>query len=240
MFKIKRKVEGTPPGTIAYLVSDLARYDEFYQSLIATEKPEGTIIYSAHGADIVAKLNDTISRMTGEWLWLLGDDHVWYPDLLTHLLSRNVDVVVPICARRKPPFSPTIFKNDPRDNGSWGVMNWNEISQYSGLLKVDGRIGTAGMLIRKRVLDKIGFPWFEIGKECSHLLQEDMYFCKKIIDAGFDIHCDLDKSIGHIFRGVVYPITDKNQWGVSLNLGKDSNITILQPNKELDESLSKE
>lgn len=229
MFKIKRKENRkVTSGSIAYLVSDLARYDEFYESLRHTVTPDGTITYKAMGVDIVSKLNEAIKVMKGDWIWFLGDDHVWHHELLMKLLDRDVDVVVPLCSRRKPPFSPTIFKNDKRSDGQWGVMNWNEIPQTSGLLKVEGRIGTAGMLIRKKVLDKIGFPWFEIGQECSHLLQEDMYFCKKIQEAGFDIYCDLDHPIGHIFRGVVWPISNGVTWGNMLELGPNAKITVMQ------------
>ena len=230
MFRIKNKVKEKtyPAGTVAYLYSDLGRYDEFYDSLMNTIYPSETYRDKGSGADIVASLNDIIGRMKGEWLWLLGDDHVWAPELLLKLLDRNVDVIVPLCARRKPPFSPTIFKNELGDaEGSHKVLNWGELTQTSGLLKVDGRIGTAGMLIRKKVLDKIGYPWFEIGKECSFLLQEDMYFCKKIQEARFDIYCDLDNTIGHIFRGVVWPVTDKSKWGIQFNFGRGSALNIM-------------
>ena len=236
MFKIKRKSSEHSPGLIAYLIHDLARFDDFYQSLMSTLVPEGSLTHRAKGADIVAKLNDSIEMMYKHnlnWIWFLGDDHTWDQSLLVKLLERNLDVVVPLCARRAPPFSPTLFKNeqDAQVPGAWKVLNWTELPTSNDLLKVEGRVGTAGMLIRKRVLDKVGFPWFEIGKECSFLLQEDMYWCRKVQEAGFDIYCDLKNTIDHICVGKVRPAFVNGKWGLQWDFGQGVAITLFPEEK---------
>ena len=69
MFKIRKTAKRHTPGTIVYLIHDLARYDEFYECLYRTLAPEGTPRPTcAKGADIISKINNSIRIMTGDWI----------------------------------------------------------------------------------------------------------------------------------------------------------------------------
>ena len=160
--------------------------------------------------------------MVGEWIWIMGDDHILSPDTLIRLLDHNVDVVVPICVRRRPPFIPVIFKEAHADTpkGQFPPWNWHELPDH-GLMEIHAA-GTAGMLIRKRVLEAFDDPWFEVGKAGADQLNEDTHFCGKLQRAGFKIHADLDTYIGHITPTCLWPArTATGEWTVSLDLGSN-------------------
>ena len=55
-------------------------------------------------------------------------------------------------------------------------------------LKVDS-VGSAAMLVQKRVIDKMPFPWFRFLYRQSGeiLLTEDHYFCWKAQECGFEV-----------------------------------------------------
>lgn len=69
----------------------------------------------------------------------------------------------------------------------------------NGLFKCKG-LGTGFMLIRLSVFDKLEQPWFAFDKdeEGRLLYTDDEYFCKKAIEAGFDVWCDPSVKVGHV------------------------------------------
>src|SRR5690606_2064204 len=97
------------PGTVVIPAASLARYNEFWMSVESLQVPHGTKLVAARGADIPHQLNEGIRRMTGEWVWILGDDHVFVPDLLLKLLDRGKDVILPLTPRREHPFYPCML-----------------------------------------------------------------------------------------------------------------------------------
>ena len=97
--------------------------------------------------------------MRGDWLWIMGDDHLFDPDILNRLLARELDVVVPLVAKRMPPFEPVIFSRLVDAEGHVYKKYRYEQLPTSGLLEVPVA-GTAGMLVRRPVLNAVGDPWF--------------------------------------------------------------------------------
>lgn len=191
-----------PPGTIVVISGDLSRYSSFAMSFCAVEKPMGSSSSWITSADIVDNLNTSVQHMTGEWIWILGDDHVFAPETLMRLLAHNLPAVFPVCCHRKPPFAPIIFREQTAD-GQYQYWPPAELPE-TGLLQVAGGSG-AGFLVRKYVLDAIGDPWFQAGGITGRRLEEDTYFQQRIRQTGFPIHCDLDTWIGHIGPGAIWP-----------------------------------
>lgn len=54
------------------------------------------------------------------------------------------------------------------------------------------------MLIDMRVFDKIKFPYFSPDYDSQDIVTEDVYFCRKVKEAGIDIWCDGSLELGHI------------------------------------------
>ncbi len=212
-----------PPGSILVASSDLQRYPGFTISLLHLQRPEGTDVIWNAGLNPAANFNGCIRRMpaTSEWAWIMGDDHILPPDCLIKLLDRDVDVVVPLCVRRQPPFIPVLFKEQREDSplGQFPPLSWGEIPS-SGLHEVFA-VGSAGMLIRRRVLEAIQDPWFEVGQMATDRGDEDTHFCLKVRQAGFKIHFDTSVVIGHMTPICLWPAQNPDgSWTVSLDLGK--------------------
>jgi hypothetical protein len=197
-------------GTIGVLSSDLARYADFSVALMHQHTPPETKLIWTKGADVVGNMNRMVAGMEGDWLWILGDDHVFAPGLLLGLLGRNVDVVVPLCLKRTPPYDPVVYSHQ-NDLGEY--VAYTGLPEH-GLVRVHAA-GSAGMLVRRRVLDAIDDPVFE-----SHGgLNEDFTFCAKIRDAGFQILCDADAWLGHIGLVSIWPNWQDGEWQIQLDLG---------------------
>lgn len=227
----KPKAKGVPstyknktvalPGTIGVQSGDLARYSDFAVSLCHVACPQGTRIRWVKSIDIVGSANQIVESTVGDWLWLMGDDHVFEPDILTRLLSHNVDVVVPLCLQRHPPFAPVVYKGQAMVEGSIKHAVYDNLPE-TGLVEVHAA-GNAGMLIKKYVLDAIEPPWFGTDGEG---LNEDLYFCRRVREAGFKIHCDVETFLGHMNVYCIWPKLNEHGWGVGLQLDQKNVVTI--------------
>lgn len=200
-----------PPGVVGVATHFLGRYREFDQALNATLAPVGSSVEWASGVNVARHFNEMVRltlQSSAEWLWILGDDHVWDPRLLERLLDRQVDVVVPICLTRATPIRPVIHDRACRPLG----FDW--LQGKSGCLDVtdDLNLGNAGMLIRRKVLEKMPYPQFECGRLSPDLESSDLFFCIKLREAGFRLHLDMDNRIGHVTHAVIWPRMDGGVW----------------------------
>ena len=202
---------GHAPGTVVIPAASLARYAEFWMAIENLVVPYGTKLISVRGADIPYQLNEGVRQMHGDWVWFLGDDHTFEPDLLLKLLARQVDVVMPVVPRRDPPFVPVLMHGPLGDYMT--RYSWTELP-IEGLftLPKGDSAGQAGALVRKDVLDKLGDPWFEGGKLTPGRLMEDMYFIKRLHDLDVTIHIDCDQIMPHIANITIRPIRHQGRW----------------------------
>ena len=207
-----------PPGTIVLPNAvGIVRYVQFAAAMFQLEQPEGTTISIHRSASVAENTNAAIREMHGEWAWLIADDHVFAPDILTRLLDRQVDVVVPVCCKRTPPYPLVLYREHGtqvwgnREYPAWKPFRYDELPDR-GLFTVDAA-GSAGMLIRRRVLDEIGEPWFENSPGAAG--NEDVLFCAKARAHGFEIHVDSEVYLGHLGEHCVWP--DRvNGWRLDL------------------------
>lgn len=114
------------------------------------------------------------------------------PRTLEVLLSHDKDIitgVVPICQKG-------VFKwNVSRDIEPIGI---DDLPQ--NLFKVKW-CGFGVVLIKTEVFDKLKWPyWQSVYQPGRKLWTEDVYFCHKAIEAGFDIWCDPKVKCNHVTR----------------------------------------
>jgi hypothetical protein len=219
-----------PPGTIAIVSADeLARYHYFTLSVMNVAMPQGSRVVWCKGPSVVDNLNGCIATMKGDWLWILGDDHQFEPDilrlLLTRMYDRDLDVLAPLCLMRAYPFAPVIY--DERNEEGFHPLDLSGVDRGQPLVEVAGA-GTAGMLIRYRVLAAMGDPVFRHGSvkgregEITEALAEDLVFCDEARDYGFKIHADLSVKLGHVTTSVVWPAWNGEEAGAKLMFGQES------------------
>jgi len=202
-------------GTIIIPASETARYTRFYESLLQLRFPTGTSFGFSCGPSIPDNLNKGIRIMRGDWLWIMGDDHLFDPDILNRLLARELDVVVPLVAKRMPPFEPVIFSRlVDAERHVYKKYRYDQLPT-SGLLEVPVA-GTAGMLVRRPVLDAVGDPWFEARMAGPKWVGEDVLFCERIRGAGYKIHVDLDVTMGHLGNFAIWPRVENGEWAVKI------------------------
>lgn len=219
------------PGLIGIASSTMGRYREFDICLHSLEIPEGTPkpITWEIGCSIAVNFNNMCYAILAskhlEWLWIMGDDHVFDQNLLLRLLDRDVDIVAPLCLRRNPKYEPTIH-DLIETNVGWGHPNlgWKYIEGKSGMIQVPA-CGNAGMLVKRSVIEEMGNDWHRVGWSVNPAIGgSDLWFCKRAreLDIPIPIHVDLDNKIGHINHMAVWPTKDKDgAYSVEIRIAMD-------------------
>lgn len=216
MLGIEPSEQSQACGTIGLCTQQLARYTDFWLAYQALVRPATTAYLNMQGMDVTGNFNRMVNEMAGDWLWILGDDHTFAPDILVNLLAHEVDVVVPLVLKKDAPFDPVVYAGEEGHDEATG-LTYHRVAllPQTGLHEIYAA-GSAGMLIRKHVLDALERPVFET----SHGVQnEDLVLCRKVREAGFKIWCDVDQKMGHIGLHTVYPMWDGSRWGSILDFG---------------------
>src|SRR5262245_39200004 len=69
-------------GTLGLVSQPLARYTDFWLSWQSLIRPASARIVFRQGMDVTGNYNGLIKDMVGDWLWIMGDDHTFAPDIL--------------------------------------------------------------------------------------------------------------------------------------------------------------
>ena len=213
-------------GLIGVIAQETARFSMFGASLTGLSAPEGTTVKWIFGHDIAANANLLVREMyarEADWLWILGDDHSFSPGILEKLLAHDVDIVVPLCLMRNPPYRPVIYSESAAD-GTRRRVDLDD-HPFGGLIPVHSA-GSGGMLVKRSVFDAVEDPWFESGVQSSVQLGEDVYFCDKARAAGASIYADLDVSLGHCSTTVVWPVREAEGWTYGFSMMGGYSITM--------------
>jgi len=212
-----------PPGTVCLGAGMTPRFYEFEDSLDRLMVPDGTVFNRRRSCDVAYNLNRAVDEMKGEWVWILGDDHSFAPDLLFKMLDYEVDVVVPISPCKTFPFLPCVM-HAPDDGKVWSdnmrVYDWEELSGNGLLALPKGDfIGQAGMLVKKKVIDAIPKPTFKTGKCHPGRLHEDLWFCHEIQELGFTVWVDQETIFDHYFALGISARRHEGKWVPALKSG---------------------
>lgn len=216
-----------PPGTVVVPVADQMRYVEFFVDMVnlaAKGVPPGTDVSVNRSGSVVENINMSLLAMPEEheWAWILGDDHRFEPDLLLRLLEHDYDVVVPLCVRRNPPFALGLFKGseivtDERTGREYpGYVNYGLTEVPDEPFEVVAS-GSAGMLVRRKVFEALGYPYFESSD--GVFLNEDLEFCRRVRELGFKIMCDPHAFLGHIGEFAVWPARYEGNLAIKIDHG---------------------
>jgi hypothetical protein len=204
-----------PPGGACVITGDQLRYTQAVKCITALQVPAGSSAPWMSGVLVAHNINLALKAVMDnpklQWAWLMGDDHLFPPDILIKLLDRDVDCIVPLCLNRAPPMDPTIITADKK-------LKRIEDLPASGLYKLGPgeTCGDAGILVRRHVLEATGPNWHELKKSGSHNA-EDREFVQKVKDAGFDVHVDVDHPISHMAAFEIVPVRTEEGWVIRLN-----------------------
>lgn len=213
-------------GLVGVIAQETGRYSMFASSLSEMRLPSGWEVKWRFGWNIGHSQDALVQEMIHrdkDWFWLMGDDHVFSPDLLEKLLAHDLDIVVPLCLMRNPPYRPVIWASPDSEDD----MNRVDLDDHpdGGLIEVC-LAGGAGMLVKRHVFEALGEPWFEAGRGHTAKVGEDYNFCDKARAAGFKVHCDLDSLLGHCSTTVVWPVREPDGWTYGFSMVGGFQITM--------------
>jgi FkbM family methyltransferase len=192
-------VEIKPVQTKRILIAiPTARYIEpdTFKSIYDLEVPDGyvTDFHYFYGYRV-----DQIRNLIADWavrgydyLFAVDHDVTFPPDTLKKLLSHDKDVVSGVYRQRLPVQAIEIYDLDQRRM---------DISQLIGRKLVQiGGCGFGCVLVKKEVMESVGYPQFEYHVALDHrnTISEDTDFCRKAMNKGFTLWCDPSILCGHI------------------------------------------
>lgn len=125
-------------------------------------------------------------------LMFIDSDMDFEPGAIERLLNLDKDVIGGLYYRRQVPYLPTInnLENDK--------IVIPKKFPTDAPFKV-WAVATGFMLIKTSVLKKIEPPWFGFMKyKGGQEIGEDLYFCRKVNEKGFEVWCDPTIDLGHI------------------------------------------
>jgi hypothetical protein len=136
-------------------------------------------------------------------LLMLDSDHLHPVDIverLTRWLANDAKplVVSALNYQRKEPFRPAAFFFDGPTMGLMHLSTWPQ-----GLVKVDA-VGASALLVAREAFEKLSEPWFDfhylpMGEGAvPRFIGEDIWFCKKLADAGISVYVDTTTTGPHL------------------------------------------
>jgi hypothetical protein len=143
-------------------------------------------------------------KLYTDFLWL-DSDVVFNPDLACQLVRHKVDMVSVVYHCRSGAPLPLIYVRKAGDDE--GYLHHNLLDIPKMLCKVDA-FGFGGCLISRKVFEQTPEPWFTIDYRSG----EDIAFCKRARDFGFQAWVDGEYSIGHIGNPPVVSGPDYEKW----------------------------
>lgn len=120
-------------------------------------------------------------------------------DLLTRMMENEYQILGGKVHRRYEPYDPILYEFDEKKN-KYHLMNDDKWINED-CVEV-AATGGGCLLIDMKVFEKIEYPWFKFIKteesELNQPIGEDVYFCRKLKEAGISIFVDTKIKIGHL------------------------------------------
>ncbi len=132
-------------------------------------------------------------------VFFVDTDVCFNSQVLERLLMRDKDIVGGIYNFKKLPIEPIIRMADK--DGNFIPGNTEDLPK--DIFKA-AALGTGCMLIKIDVFRKIKRPWFfhEKWDDENEGMGEDIWFCTRAHEAGYDVWADPSVSIGHVANTV--------------------------------------
>ena len=181
----------------------------FCQSLTLLQRAGDTMIGFEVGS-LVYNARNNLARQAikaeADYVLWLDSDMVFSPDLLQRMMKvskeNDIDFLTGLCFRRKPPYTPCLFDKLERLENGAGASYTALMSVPDGRFKVGG-CGFAGVLMTTDVILSVSAKFG--GRMFDPLpgFGEDVAFCWRARQCGYDIWCDSEIELGHVGNCIV-------------------------------------
>ena len=159
----------------------------------------GSLVYHARN-----NLARQALKTDADYVLWLDSDMVFAPDTLIRMLKvckdNDIDFLTAVCFRRKPPYTPCLF--DRLEKVEKGASYTALMSVPEGLFKVGG-CGFAGVLMASDVLLSVQSKFNGRMFNPMDGFGEDVSFCWRARQCGYDIWCDSSIEFGHVGNCIV-------------------------------------
>jgi hypothetical protein len=180
------------------------------------------MLYTSHGT-LIASQRMELARQAleekADYLLWLDSDMRFPKETIGHLILRDKPIVAANYATRRMPVKPVAMMDD---DGKIGRVYTAPDSE--GLQPVD-YIGMGVMMVKREVFEKLDAPWFAIPYSTvgSHYIGEDVFFCRKAREAGYEVLVDHDLShqVKHIGT---FEYSHEGAWAMKEQVDGGSNI----------------
>lgn len=179
----------------------------FAQNLAAMEK-KGEVFVSFLIGSLIYESRNTLAKQAiatkADYTMWLDSDMTFAPDTMTRLqqhMEEGKDIVTGLYFRRRPPFTPVLFKTLERiDEDSAKHENYDDYPDNS-LFEIGG-CGFGCVMTRTSVLEDVFLNYHKcFDPVCS--IGEDLAFCLRARELGYKIYCDSTIKCGHVGQLVV-------------------------------------
>lgn len=179
----------------------------FAQNLAAMEK-RGEVFVSFLIGSLIYESRNTLAKQAiatkADYIMWLDSDMTFAPDTMTRLqqhMEEGKDIVTGLYFRRRPPFTPVLFKTLERiDDDCARHENYDDYPD--GDVFEIGGCGFGCIMTRTSVLEDVFLNYHKcFDPVCS--IGEDLAFCLRARELGYKIYCDSTIKCGHIGQLVV-------------------------------------
>ena len=146
----------------------------------------GSLVYEARN-----KLAKKAIELETDYTMWLDSDMVFEPDTMIRLLEHNKPFISGAYFRRSPPYSLVAFEEVDAEN-----RKWKDLALPSEVTKCGG-VGFGCVLVKTEVLFNVAAKygnWFEPMNNFG----EDLSFCYRARQCGYDLYIDPSITCGHI------------------------------------------
>lgn len=177
-----------------------ARYVEVecFESIYNLKKPKGCkidlFIPNNYSIDVSRNIIVRYAQENGyDYIFWVDDDIILPENALTRLLSHNKDIVAGVYLYKVIGNKKAVAKRYiPNKDDTYEDIEISEIKAHKDLMKVDG-FGFGCVLTKTEIFNKIQYPYFIYTLEMG----EDIYFCRKAINSGYELYLDTEILCGH-------------------------------------------
>lgn len=181
----------------------------FAQSLAMIRKPDNDEVACAFqmGSLIYTSRNNLAlqaMKLETDYVLWLDSDMVFYQDILVDMKNemeeKGLDFLSGLYFRRTPPFSPVLF--DQLDIDEDYNCTWTDFQDLPKELFKVGGCGFGAVLIKTDVLFAVQCKYETMFTPVGNM-GEDLSFCWRARQCGYDIWCDPDIELGHVGYTVI-------------------------------------
>lgn len=177
-------------------------------------------------------MNILISETQGEWVFILGDDHVFEADSLMKLLKWQLPAVVGLNVQRLPPYWPVVLQGKP--GPKLRNLSWAEVPQGQGLWypSRDMYAGNSGLLLQRYLIDKLEKPIFRAGQFDPGIVNEDIYLMHSLKAQGVNVPIDMGVVLGHSNNLTAVPALTDDGWRIDFYYSRGKRAFRIKPQSD--------